>query len=86
MTLRQGIDLTNIDSAANHLTEEDIRIGELEDAELKQWKKNIHDRLVMKLRRTHNNNRLTKLSKRDKALESELAQIKQHLNDTDSIR
>jgi hypothetical protein len=86
--LTKGIDVTNIDNLINHLTEEDVRVGKLERGteEYRQWRKDMHAKLIMKLRRIHNNQRLTKLNERDQALESELYQIKQHLFDTDSIK
>ena len=84
--LRQGIDITNNDSVASHLSVEDISVGELGNPELEQWKKDQHNKLIMKRRRIHNGNWLDIVSKRDKALQSELCLIKQHLVNTESIK
>jgi hypothetical protein len=84
--LKQGIDITNAESVASHITKEDIRVGELANLELQQWKKDQHNKLIMKRRRIHNGNWYSIVSKRDKAMEPELSLIKQHLVNTNSIR
>lgn len=84
--LKQGINITNAESFANHVTEKDISVGELANLELQQWKKDQYNKLIMKRRRIHNGNWLSIVNKRDKALQSELCLIKQHLVNTDSIK
>jgi hypothetical protein len=84
--LKKGIDITNIDSISSHLTEDDIKVGELTEPELKQWNKEQHSKLVMKKRRIVHTNWRSKADERDKALESQLGEIKQHLVFTDSIK
>jgi hypothetical protein len=65
-----------------------MKVGELKKGteEYNQWRMGMHAKLIGKLKRMHDNERLAKLNKRDTGLESELTQIKQHLDSTDSIR
>jgi|SRR5215207_3908073 len=83
--LTRGIDITDAESVASHITKEDVKIGELPDPEIKQWKKDSRSKLMGKKRRIHNKNYRGKLSERDGVLKPELSLIKQHLTDTDSI-
>ncbi|CAN5295881.1 hypothetical protein BH18THE2_BH18THE2_40360 [soil metagenome] len=84
--LTKGIDITNMDSIASHITAEDIRVGEMSEPDLVQWKKNIHDRLIMKRRRIDNEKWRSAAREKDRELEPELRKIKQHLTNTDSIK
>ncbi len=83
--LTKGIEVTNMDSIASHITQEDITVGELSELELDHWKKNIYERLIAKRRRIDNKKWRSTVSEKDRMLEPELRTIKQHLNNTDSI-
>ena len=83
--LKIGIDFNNMNSVVSQLNEEDMRVDSLPPEELKQWKKNIRDKLVTKLQRCHSNQLLAKIDKKDKQLESEITEVKQYLSYSDSI-
>ena len=83
--LTKGIDITNFDSIASNITEEDIRVREMSESDLIQWKKNIYDRLAAKRRRKDNKKWIMQATERDKQLEPDLRQIKSYLVNTDSI-
>ena len=84
--LTKGIDITNMDSIASHITPEDLIVGEMSESDLNQWKEEQYGLLIAKRRRKDNNKWRIQASQRDKELELELRKIKQHLNHTDSIK
>ena len=84
--LTKGIDLASPHSIASHLTEEDIKVGQMSEAELMQWKNGIHNNLIAIRRQRDNKKWRSTVGEKDRMLEPELRTIKQHLNNTDSIK
>lgn len=84
--LSKGIDLANPDCIISHITEEDIKIGEMPDAELLQWKSGIHNRLIAIRRQRDNKKWRIQEVQLGKELEPELRQIKSYLVNNDSIK
>lgn len=84
--LSKGIDLANPDCIISHITEEDIKIGEMPDPELLQWKSGIHNRLIAIRRQRDNKKWRIQEVQLGKELEPELRQIKSYLVNNDSIK
>lgn len=84
--LTKGIDIANPSSIASHITEEDIKAGEMADAELLQWKSGIHNRLIAIRRQRDNKKWRVQEVQLGEELEPELRQIKSYLVNSDSIK
>jgi hypothetical protein len=84
--LTKGIDVANPDSIAGHITEEDIKVGELPEAELMQWNNGIYNRLIAIRRQRDTKKWLVQEGHLERDLEPELRQIKSYLVNSDSIK